>query len=187
MHATGFQDAWKSGFTITSATHPEMAGMTGKEAMSYILTGESASEADLNHSLLSESFLSSLKNQGTKVFLQVTGSDYICPHYQQVKYGNELLTRGVPSEIAVTVRSGHSVMEVSDGGKLVPLYQLRAKEALEKIIDPAFPSILKTSCMHRKRHETSVGCICKLCYTSKHGCRFCCGRHHNPVVVTIWV
>jgi len=137
-HGTGYKNAWRDDFIISSSVRPELNGKTSREALCYILTGTTDSAvADANHSLTSESYLSSLKANGTQVFLRVSANDIWTPYHQQVNYAYQLLLKEVPIETVATYRSGHSYSFETAFSKEV-LFLEKAKQAIDKLVDPTF-------------------------------------------------
>lgn len=108
--SVGLADAWRTGWTYPAcAGRPHLTGLSGPEAHLYILTGTSnLDEANTMHSPMSERFIQGLKDAGTRVFLTVTEKDNIVPYNTQVKYAQRLMKEGIPLQIEVLLRGGHT-------------------------------------------------------------------------------
>ncbi len=108
--SVGLSDAWRTGWTYPAcAGRPHLTGLSGPEAHLYVLTGTSNSdEVDSLHSPMSERFIQGLKAAGTRVFLTVTEKDNIVPYNTQFKYARRLMAEGIPLQVEVLLRGGHT-------------------------------------------------------------------------------
>ena len=128
---TGLADSWK-----TDWTYPSCAGkshLTGKntiESNLYILTGNyDVNTINERLSPISNNFVQGLKQAGTQVYLEATGSDFICPYHLQVEYATKLRSQGVPLQTNVLLRAGHTSLEANTG------YQFEYMNVIDKAIE----------------------------------------------------
>jgi acetyl esterase/lipase len=108
--SVGLSDSWRTGWTYPEcAGRPYLTGLSGPEAHLFILTGTSNfDEGSAMHSPMSKRFLHGLVKAGTRVFLTVTEKDNIVPYNTQIKYAMELQELGIPFQVEVLLRGGHT-------------------------------------------------------------------------------
>ena len=108
--SVGLSDSWHTGWTYPPcAGRPHLTGLSGPLAHLSIMTASAdPGEGDSQHSPLSPRFIQGLKDAGTQVFLTVTEKDNIVPYNTQIKYAFKLMQSGVPTEVEVLLRGGHT-------------------------------------------------------------------------------
>jgi hypothetical protein len=155
--SVGLADAWCTGWTYPEcAEQPHLTGLSALQAHCYILTGTAnLDEADAVHSPMSERFVQGLKNAGTRLFLTVTEKDNIVPYNTQLKYAFKLKEIGIPLQVEILLRGGHTERFVdTEIGKVYARVEELDKHVLalaEQRNLPEFPDSFTNYAANRSR------------------------------------
>ncbi|MBK6848330.1 MAG: hypothetical protein IPG96_12670 [Proteobacteria bacterium] len=139
--STGLADAWLANWTYPScAGRPALTGLRGWQAHLQVLVGTTdPAVANTQHSLLSERFLGALQRAGTQVYLQIGEHDNIVPYPHQARYATELRARGLPAQVEVVLRGGHTSLRTNlgGGGPAFDYLERMVRDAGLALADPA--------------------------------------------------
>lgn len=105
---TGITGSHKKSFIYPDLNNNNLKGLNGFSAHLKILTNYSNHElADAKHSLGAESFIKSLKNSGTQIFLELASHDIIVPSFDPLWLYHQYVAAGIPIELKYNYLSGH--------------------------------------------------------------------------------
>ena len=106
---------------------------------------------------MSERFIQGLKQAGTKIFLTVTEKDNIVPYNTQLKYACKLKEQGVPLQVEVLLRGGHTERFVeTDVGKAFARIGVLLKHVMALVENRDFPEFPYSLTYYTANRKTGV-------------------------------
>ena len=157
--STGLHDAWRYGWRYPAcAGKAHLTGKTAQEAHCYLLTGTTDfRKADAERSPLAKLFVDGLKAARTELYMEVTGHDNIVPYIHQLQYAKRLLAEGVPVEVDVLIRGGHTSRNEDGAVGHQALRFNRLVSTLHAMVEPGIPAYHVTPGMKFFRVNRQTG------------------------------